>query len=125
MNKIALPKKSVRVVTRLTPAEQDHLKACADSLGISLSVLMRRRLLIDDGPVEASDIPTASPQVDPVDLELRQREINALNRIGNNLNQLARHANQLRGATDTPALIAELQAIRFELDRTFDRITGG
>lgn len=120
MDKDALPKKSQRVIARLTPNEKADLAAKAEAHGMSLSDYLRYCLL--NASLETAT-PTAT-KLDPEEKALRRRELTTWNRLGNNLNQLARHANALRGATNTPALIAQLDAIRRGIDQHFNRSSG-
>jgi len=57
------------------------------------------------------------------DIELRRRELAALNSIGNNLNQLARHANALRGATNRAETGLPIQMRDQNIAEDFDRHT--
>lgn len=119
MDKDALPKKSERVIARLTPAEKQVIAAHAKAHKLSLSDYLRHCLLDPE-----AQRPVPAPPADDAAKALRRRELAAWNRIGNNLNQLARHANALRGATHTPALIAQLDAIRRGIDQHFNRSSG-
>lgn len=89
-------KRSAQLHVLLTPAERDRVKEWAESTGLSVSDYVRRRTL--GKPV--------APLVDAV----ARRE---LNRIGNNLNQVARAAN---GAGQVE-LAAEAQAVYDEVRR--------
>lgn len=83
----------------------------AKAVGLSKGAYIRA--LINDAPV-ASDTDRAARQ-----------ETNAhLARIGNNLNQLARHANSWRGNADATRLAADVAAIRADLNRIFAPSSG-
>lgn len=83
----------------------------ASALGMSEGAYIRA--LIADAPV-ASDTDRAARQ-----------ETNAhLARIGNNLNQLARHANSWRGNADAAALAKGITTIRADLNRIFAPSSG-
>ena len=84
---------SERIELRVTPEEKTHWQAIAASRGVSLSELIRVAL---SGQRLRSR--RAAPRVDP-DL------VRELDRIGNNLNQLARAANR-RSPVETVSLLA-------------------
>ncbi|WP_295043102.1 plasmid mobilization relaxosome protein MobC [uncultured Paracoccus sp.] len=90
--------------------DQDALNVCqkqAKAAGLSESALIRA--LIEDAPIVSAAEQTA-----------RQQTNAQLARIGNNLNQLARHANSWRGNADAALLAAEVAKIRAELRAIFD-----
>lgn len=96
---------------RLPPDIRALLNLKAKAAGLSESALIRA--LIEDAPVVAAADQTAARQTHA-----------QLARIGNNLNQLARHANGWRGNADAERLAAEVAAIRTELHRIFAAPSG-
>ena len=102
---------------RLTPAERVRVLEAARVLGISASSLARLRLL-------GERLPRARPLATPLP-EVNVGTYRELGRIGNNLNQLARHFNLRSGDDPTAAeVLAELRrllaAVR-ELQRVWAR----
>ncbi|WP_374309956.1 MobC family plasmid mobilization relaxosome protein [Methylocella sp.] len=91
---------------RLTLAERVRVEQAAAALGISPSEFMRRRALDYRMPVAAAQqIPLANVAT-------------ALIRLGNNLNQIAKHMNAGRAAPpDLSDLIARING---ELDRLYE-----
>ena len=96
----AAPARSSACACRPKPALCWNRKA--NAAGLSESALIRA--LIEDAPIVSAAEQTA-----------RQQTNAQLARIGNNLNQLARHANSWRGNADAAFLAAEVAAIRAEL----------
>ena len=92
---------------RMPPETRALLNRKAKAAGLSESALIRA--LIEDAPIVSAAEQTA-----------RQQTNAQLARIGNNLNQLARHANSWRGNADAACLAAEVAAIRAELRTIFD-----
>ena len=91
---------------RLPPATRAILTQRAKAAGLSKGALIRA--LIEGAPLVSGADQAAA------------QETNAqLARIGNNLNQLARHANSRRGDADAARLAGEVAAIRGELRRIF------
>lgn len=96
----------MRIEIRSTAEEKAAWKQLAESHGLTLSDLIRS-LLKDQKPGKRR----ASPKTDPV-------LIRELARIGNNLNQIAHHANSHRPPTATALLVRlieidrELSALR-------------
>lgn len=72
-------RRSKVTVMRTTEPELEHIRAQADAAGLSVSEFVRRRSLGYTVPTAAA----ASRGIDP-------RLIEGVNRIGNNVNQLAR-----------------------------------
>ena len=70
--------KDKRVTIRFTDDEYNQLKTKADELGISLSTYIRKKTLGNRGKISSK-----------CDKEL----LYEINRIGNNLNQIAKHCN--------------------------------
>jgi len=90
--KVAAEQKSEQVSVRLTAAERALLEEQAHANGVTVGQLIRRRALklpVVPATVRGSD-------KSRVDASL----ITELNRIGNNINQLAHDAN--RGLTERP-----------------------
>lgn len=91
---------------RLPPATRAILTQRAKAAGLSEGALIRA--LIEDAAVATA-----------TDRAAHQQTNAQLARIGNNLNQLARHANSRRGDPDAARLAGEVAAIRGELRRIF------
>lgn len=91
---------------RMPPETRALLNRKAKAAGLSESALIRA--LIEDVPIVSAAEQTA-----------RQQTNAQLARIGNNLNQLARHANSWRGNADAALLAAEVAKIRADLRRIF------
>jgi hypothetical protein len=106
MVKIGRPRKdeqerrSDHLNVRLTIVERATLDAEARRLGLPVSSYVRR-LIGKRRPVEAGHVPAVSGAA-----------ITALNRVGNNLNQLARHANAK----------GDLSSIARHLDQALSRL---
>lgn len=92
---------------RMPPETRALLNRKAKAAGLSESALIRT--LIEGAPIVSAAEQTA-----------RQQTNAQLARIGNNLNQLARHANSWRGNADAAFLAAEVAAIRVELHKVSD-----
>ena len=92
---------------RMPPETRALLNRKANAAGLSESALIRA--LIEGAPIVAAAEQTA-----------RQQTNAQLARIGNNLNQLARHANSWRGNADAALLAAEVAKVRAELRTIFD-----
>ena len=103
--------RSADVKVRVTPEERRTILAKAEAAGMELSHYVRTALL--DAQVVAV----------PQDTALIRTQNRHLAQFGNNLNQLARHANGYRGAADVVMLTAAIRAlhtdwlITFGLDR--------
>lgn len=102
-------KRDDRLNPRLTTPERAQIEHNAAALGISPSEFLRRRGLSYRLPANLADQQAAAALGA------------ALNRIGVNLNQIARHFNT-PGAP--PALKAELQALIERINGELDRIYG-
>ena len=91
---------------RLPPATRAILTQRAKAAGLSKGALIRA--LIEGAPLVSGADQAAA------------QETNAqLARIGNNLNQLARHANSRRGDADAARLAAAVAECRADLRRIF------
>ena len=91
---------------RLPPSTRTILTEKASAAGLSEGGLIRA--LIEAAPLVSGADQTAA------------RQTNAqLARVGNNLNQLARHANSYRGDADAARLAAEVAQLRLDLRRIF------
>ena len=97
----------MRIEIRTSADEKRRWQEIAESKGVSLSDLVRS-LLAGQRLRKRRD----PPRVDPALL----RE---LARLGNNLNQLARHANSRRGDADAARLAAAVAECRADLRRIF------
>lgn len=103
--KTDLEKRTERIGIRLTQAERAALELSASSLGLCAADFVRSRALGYRIGQRA-------------DREAMARIATALIRLGNNLNQIARHMNTGR---DAPAYLPELiSRIDRELDRLYD-----
>ncbi|WP_190941488.1 plasmid mobilization protein [Paracoccus yeei] len=91
---------------RLPPATRAILTQRAKAAGLSKGALIRA--LIEGAPLVSGADQAAAQQTNA-----------QLARIGNNLNQLARHANSTRGDPDAARLAGEVAAIRGERRRIF------
>lgn len=95
--------KSVRAA--VTPAEYSAIQDCARRAGLSTGAYLRLLALGDSGP--------RAKRAPPVNRELLGEALASLNRVGNNLNQIAKHLNSC-GHPDRAAMAdsrAELVAI--------------
>ena len=100
-----------RVNLRVTAAERMTIEANAAFHGITPSEYVRRRALAQRMPTSRAEKETAAARSA------------ALIRIGNNLNQLTRHANAGRGIIENELLLT-LARINGELDRLYDPAPG-
>ena len=91
---------------RLPPATRAILTQRAKAAGLSEGALIRA--LIEDAAVATA-----------TDRAARQQTNAQLARIGNNLNQLARHANSTRGDPDAARLAAAVAEFCADLRRIF------
>lgn len=91
---------------RLPPSVDELLTRKAKAAGLSESAYIRAL-------IEGADL------VAPQDAKLRLELNLQLSRIGNNLNQLAHHANCYRGSANAEALLRGIEAIRRDLSATF------
>ena len=94
----------VRVEFKVSPVERDRLRGLADEAGLSVSEYLRRR---------AFGLPVV-PLVEAVERRSARRE---LGRVGANLNQLARRANEA-AALLPPERAAAVEAVLGELRET-------
>lgn len=99
--------RSADLKVRVTPQERKLIIAKAKAAGIKLSPFIRTALL--DAEVVAV----------PQDTALIQTQNRHLAQFGNNLNQLARHANGYRGAADPVMLTAAIKALHEDWRMTF------
>ena len=93
---------------QLTPSERDHLERLAEARGMLRAELVRSYLPLP----AANDDPRRRPEPEKIAV------VNALSRIGNNLNQLTKLANQSGRLPEEHAL-RELSA---ELKDAFRRV---
>ena len=91
-----------RAILRLTAKERATLEARATAAGLSVASYLRTAALGTSGP-RARRRPT-------IDREALMTATAELNRVGNNLNQLARAINQGRDADELAETLAELRA---------------
>lgn len=100
-----------RLNLRLTPAERISVEANAAFYGLPPAEYARRCVLDKRMPASQSERQAVAARA------------TALLRIGNNLNQLTRHAHAGRGIADD-ALLVTLARINAELDRLYDPAPG-
>ena len=91
-----------RAILRLTAEERTTLEAKATAAGLSVAGYLRAAALGASGPKRRR-----RPTIDQAALLAATA---ALNRIGNNLNQLTRATNQGRDADELAETLAELRA---------------
>lgn len=91
-----------RAILRLTTDERTTLEARATAAGLSVASYLRTAALGTSGP-RARRRPT-------IDREALMTATAELNRVGNNLNQLARAIHQGRDADELAETLAELRA---------------
>lgn len=95
-----------RATVNLSPEEHQRLVASADAQGEKLATHIKRLALakLDDAYLV------------PPDITERMDELLAVMRgIGNNLNQLARHSNEMRAFMDTREVQLQLRRLDSEL----------
>ena len=93
---------------RMTPDELHRIDRKAKAARMARSRYIRTAL--------AGAVVQALPEAPEL---LREQNLH-LARIGNNLNQLARHANSYRGAADAAGLAKAVEALQVDLRRAFD-----
>lgn len=95
------------IYVRATHQEKELLKAKAQSYDLTLSEWLRQLAFTGKPRKKVRSVPDADPIL-----------IREINRLGNNMNQLARHANE-RAKTglslDTLEILTELRSIQQEL----------
>jgi Bacterial mobilisation protein (MobC) len=94
---------------QLTPSEKRNLETGAELLGVNLSDYGRRYLPL-------GKVPRRQPHHRQRD-KIRAQLFGELGRIGNNLNQLARHANETGNMPALAALESCLQEIKSATSR--------
>jgi len=105
-------KKEVRdlfIYVRATQQEKVLLKAKAQSYELTLSEWLRQLAFNGKPRKKVRSVPDADPLL-----------IREMNRLGNNMNQLARHANEKAKSgqsLDTLELLTELRGIQQELGK--------
>ena len=109
--KILPPPKKHRITIRLTQDEYDVLKKECELSQLSVSEYIRRLLLNKKIPIY--------PIIIHDDIELIE-EIRKISKIGNNLNQIARHLNQ--GGMMTNPLAKQLKDIASHLHDSLMRL---
>lgn len=93
-----------RLELRLSDDEKLALQAKADSAGVSMAELIKQAIRrVKTFTIEDKNIALA-----------KNRE---LNRIGNNLNQIARWANTHKSSADTIEILSHLVAIEQEIKK--------
>ena len=91
-------KRDSRATVLFTAQERAELETRAEAVGLTMSEFIRRRALDVPLPPQAADRVT------------RDKLATALVRIGNNLNQIAKHMNAGRQAPpDLPALLVTIR----------------
>ena len=114
-------KRTKKIAARFTQSEFEQIVALEKQLGISETELVRRRLL-DDSARNIVNAREFLSTLDHLGAEMA--------RIGNNVNQLARHANklQLMGSLH-PSIVIQFNALfeedlssRQELDATLRKV---
>lgn len=91
---------------RLSTEERDHIADKAEAHGLSVASFIRTAIIGSPGP--------RTHRRAPADKAELRRLIGEANRIGNNVNQIARHVNSGNGV-DFPSLdaaISDINAIR-------------
>ena len=96
--------KSKRMIVRLTPIEHAQAQLAADQAGIGISEFARRRLM-------GVRLPAS-----PTEEKLNADAVAALNRIGINLNQIAKRINS-GGGVNVGKIMDALERIDAEMDR--------
>jgi hypothetical protein len=91
-------KRNKKIDARFTPSEYELVLAMEKTLGISKTELVRMRLLNGSERMLLNTRELIS-QMDALGAEI--------GRIGNNINQLARHANIMKLQGEVPAYVAE------------------
>lgn len=93
---------------QLTPGEKAELERRATELGVLPAEFVRARLALGGPPVA-----DAARRRNPDTREL----VGALGRIGNNINQLAYHANETRRLGDAALLAQVMEELKAALRR--------
>ena len=88
---------------KLTPTERQEFETAANALGVPLSAYMRD-LCVKRSPTAAAPALRRSPQ--------NKALLNELSAIGNNVNQLAKHANTVDELPALPVLLAAMEAVK-------------
>lgn len=96
---------------RVTPEEKAAILARADRAGLASAAFIRAAVLGDAGP--------RARRRRPVEHTTLVQLLAALNRVGNNLNQLARNSNL---GLDVPELRDALQQYRAVIDAIYDTL---
>lgn len=94
------------ISAKVTPEEREKIKTMADSKGLTMSEFIRKKVLDMEIPERISPGRLAKKN------EIFRRYLAEVNRIGNNLNQISRYANQYR---EIDALVLE-RIIEIEKD---------
>lgn len=105
--KIKLQNRSADLKVRVTPEERRTILSKAEAAGMELSHYIRTALL----EVQVVAVPQ--------DTALIRTQNRHLAQFGNNLNQLARHANGYRGAADAVMLTAAIRTLQADWRATF------
>ncbi|WP_345947690.1 plasmid mobilization relaxosome protein MobC [Mucilaginibacter sp. PAMB04274] len=119
--KLAGNKRSRKIDARFTEAEYETIVALEQQLGVSKTELVRMRLL-NNGDQVLVNAKEVISKLDSIGIEM--------GRIGNNVNQLARHANLLNLQGNVPPyvvdqfnqLLSRYIGILQEVDTTFRRV---
>lgn len=110
---------TIRKTIRFTPEEVKKLETIAEAKGITLSDLIRRSVLNYKIPERISPERLARKS------EIFRKYLSEINRIGVNLNQIARHCNRYR---EVDALVLE-ELLKIEktltelLNRLYEELT--
>jgi len=94
------------ISAKVTPEEREKIKAVADAKGLTVSELVRKKLLDMEIPEKIS------PQRLAKKNEVFRRYLAEVNKIGSNLNQISRYCNRYR---EIDALVLE-RIIEIEKD---------
>ena len=103
--KMVREKRSKKIDARFTPTEYDLVLAMERTLGISKTELVRLRLL-NGSERMLLNTKELIGQMDTLGAEM--------GRIGNNINQLARHANMMKLQGQVPGYVVEKFNLLFE-----------
>jgi len=113
------PKRTVRITSRFTPEEAERIKRIAESKGITVSDLIRRSVLKLKIPERMT------PEKFSKRNEVFRRYLSEINKIGANINQIARKCN-LEREVDVDVFIKLLEIelkLRGLLKRLYEELT--
>ena len=114
-----MQKRDTWLKVRISPEEKEAWQAKADALGLTMANLVRARMGgVDQVDREPKPQKRMTRRADPVLLQ-------AVGRVGSNLNQLARWANIHKSEAEAVLVIQALLAIDSQLSHSFSyRPTG-